>query len=671
MMAASGPSLLDQYADLREEDDDDIVAAEPSLPDRDPSPVEAETLLPDRDTSFTSVEDMVEGSWFIPNASAKKNGKRHREKDPATFGSLPELSKRARGSLAAFPASKTLLSQGSLRTILLSQPPDDCGKFLGSSTRRLSSDPISVAKGLKAILDYSQVKDVRINPRRNVVAVEFNTVAASEACSLLGLTHLAQYAVVSYRPSTDHKSLSWGVLHDVGLDVDVAELKASIVCDTSSVLSVVRLNKFTGGVRQLSTSVKVGFSSATLPSLVRIDFVQIRVRPFVEPPLRCYRCQRPGHLASGCTAKIRCLVCAGNHLKDECTADTPKCANCAGVHIASSRECPYVRDGKQIQKLVKAGLPFREARRQVVAASRTVRPAGPSVPDFPGCVSHSSGSLAVSSPNASQGLSSGPQLRNIVVPVDVHNTQGSYYIPRRYPRQPLNFAEALTQSQPHVPPATQLSQCITPCDTPACSPPPVPPSAPHVSQQVPPCDTPACSPPPVPLPAVAVEEQVFRRCRDHLDTLIETLFVKLSKFLIEAFSLNLSSENNRERELLLLGMVRNHFSRETGESLLNDFQGFPPSSPVQKPPPRSSGRNKRPPSSTSSATCPTATSGGESSAVSSGGGSSAATSGRGSSAATSGRGPSAATSGRRSSAATSGRKSSAATSRTRIPVRNL
>ena len=577
-MAASSTSLLSQYADLREEDDDSIIPAEQSTPDED--------------TSANPVEAMSEGSLFIPDDSMTTKGKRLRERDPASFGSLPELSKKARGSLAAFPSSKTLLSQGSQRTILIGQPLGDCDTFLGSSSRWLSLDPIAVARGLKAIVDHSKVQDIRINRRRNVVAVEFTTVAASEASSLLKVTHIDKYAVLCYRPSTDHKTLSWGVLHDVGLDVDLEELKASIVCADSSVLSVVRLNKFTGGVRQVSTSVKVGFSSASLPSFVRIDFVQMRVRPFVDPPLRCYRCQRPGHLASGCNAKIRCLVCAGNHLKDECTADKPKCANCAGDHIASSRECPYVRDGKKIQELVKTGLSFREARQQVVAASSSYRPGRPSLAVLPESPSQPSDSLAGLSQSSSQTLPSSPQLRTVTVPIDVHNSQGSYYIPRRYPRQPLNFAEALTQTQPRVPPAPQLSQSITPA----------------------PAVTPDCVPPPLPPSPVAVEEQVFQKCRDHIDKLFENLFVKLSKFLIEAFSLNLTCENTRERELLLIGMVRNHFSPQTGESLLHDFQGFSDSSPVEKPPPRSSGRKKKPPSSASSASCSTPTSGKGSSA---------------------------------------------------------
>lgn len=46
---------------------------------------------------------------------------------------------------------------------------------------------------------------------------------------------------------------------------------------------------------------------------------------------QCHRCQRFGHAQSRCTARPKCVKCAGNHLTAECNIDKqipPKCANC-------------------------------------------------------------------------------------------------------------------------------------------------------------------------------------------------------------------------------------------------------------------------------------------------------------------------------------------------------
>ena len=62
----------------------------------------------------------------------------------------------------------------------------------------------------------------------------------------------------------------------------------------------------------------------------------LKVRPHVIKPLRCYRCQRFGHLAVACSAKKeRCNMLNGHHHTQQCLAKTQnsesvdlKCANC-------------------------------------------------------------------------------------------------------------------------------------------------------------------------------------------------------------------------------------------------------------------------------------------------------------------------------------------------------
>lgn len=58
---------------------------------------------------------------------------------------------------------------------------------------------------------------------------------------------------------------------------------------------------------------------------------------------QCHRCQTFGHIQPGCRAAFKCLKCAENHSTHLCRKPTtlpPKCANCAGEHVASYSGCP-------------------------------------------------------------------------------------------------------------------------------------------------------------------------------------------------------------------------------------------------------------------------------------------------------------------------------------------
>ncbi|KAF2350992.1 Endonuclease/exonuclease/phosphatase [Trinorchestia longiramus] len=113
--------------------------------------------------------------------------------------------------------------------------------------------------------------------------------------------------------------------------------------------------------------VKLGFAGTQCPSHIYVGFTRYTVFPFNAPPRRCYRCQRLGHVAVNCNSPLRCLVCSGPHTKDECTAEPgqEKCANCHQTHIASSKECPAIRNAA-IQKLQCSGVGFEAAKHKVM-----------------------------------------------------------------------------------------------------------------------------------------------------------------------------------------------------------------------------------------------------------------------------------------------------------------
>ena len=105
-----------------------------------------------------------------------------------------------------------------------------------------------------------------------------------------------------------------------------------------------------------SRSVKINLSMKSVPTEMRINFLgKFFVRPFVTKPVRCYRCQRFGHLAAACLAKKeRCSMCSGHHRTQQCLGKIQnsesvdlKCANCGEKHSANSNHCSVLREKMQ------------------------------------------------------------------------------------------------------------------------------------------------------------------------------------------------------------------------------------------------------------------------------------------------------------------------------------
>ena len=102
-----------------------------------------------------------------------------------------------------------------------------------------------------------------------------------------------------------------------------------------------------------SRSVKVTLNMKNVPSELHINFIgRFFVRSYVTKPVRCYRCQRFGHLAAACLAKLeRCSMCSGHHRTQQCIVKIQnselvklKCANCGEEHSANSNRCSVLRE---------------------------------------------------------------------------------------------------------------------------------------------------------------------------------------------------------------------------------------------------------------------------------------------------------------------------------------
>ena len=87
---------------------------------------------------------------------------------------------------------------------------------------------------------------------------------------------------------------------------------------------------------------------------------------------QCYQCQGFNHVAKDCKSQVKCMRCGKPHKSSECPGKgkdsfKPKCSNCNGEHVATSRECHKYKE--QFQKQTEKA----KARQEKIQNSLVVR----------------------------------------------------------------------------------------------------------------------------------------------------------------------------------------------------------------------------------------------------------------------------------------------------------
>ncbi|GFS10643.1 nucleic-acid-binding protein from mobile element jockey [Elysia marginata] len=119
------------------------------------------------------------------------------------------------------------------------------------------------------------------------------------------------------------------------------------------------------------------FDSPTPPAEIKVGYLDLKVRPFVPTPMRCFRCHRFGHGRDRCRAREELCVKCGEpgHVGEECKKE-PRCVNCKGEHPANSKSCPTFMEEQAILRYrAQNGGTFGQARAAVIMeVAKEVRP---------------------------------------------------------------------------------------------------------------------------------------------------------------------------------------------------------------------------------------------------------------------------------------------------------
>lgn len=164
------------------------------------------------------------------------------------------------------------------------------------------------------------------------------------------------------------KKLVRGVISGIPLRESVDDVKGSI--NNAKVKEAKRLKTRRDCVITDSLSIVITFEEDKLPERVFVGYMSYEVKMYIPPPLRCFKCQKYGHVAAVCKGKQRCSRCSGEHEYGKCDKDAKlKCSNCGGEHSSAYRGCEVSKRMQEVQRLkVNQGLSYAEATKTVKRA---------------------------------------------------------------------------------------------------------------------------------------------------------------------------------------------------------------------------------------------------------------------------------------------------------------
>lgn len=147
----------------------------------------------------------------------------------------------------------------------------------------------------------NEIKDVRINSRKNVLAVDvFHRSALQD---LRNIAEIDNVKVRSMIPTGGDEIA--GVIYDVDVAIPNDDLPILIKPTTEGTLltKISRLGN--------TCCVKVSFVEGdSLPSDIKVGHVRHPVRPFVPKPLKCFKCCKIDHVMGVCVNNVVCPRCS-------------------------------------------------------------------------------------------------------------------------------------------------------------------------------------------------------------------------------------------------------------------------------------------------------------------------------------------------------------------------
>ena len=187
-------------------------------------------------------------------------------------------------------------------------------------------------------------------------SLTIKSLTLSEKLQLQSVKYLVNQDVTISDPFKQ-KSISDQSYKGIIFGVNQEIMEDEIIWETHA-KKAQRIVKFIGGKNIQTLQIILTFEDE-LPSHVFIGWQRYRVDKYIPDPIRCFRCQRYGHVQSQCkSTKDVCAICAQNHKAKECPEKIKQykerktnCANCNGQHPANYMGCRKYELAKETTKI--------------------------------------------------------------------------------------------------------------------------------------------------------------------------------------------------------------------------------------------------------------------------------------------------------------------------------
>ena len=180
------------------------------------------------------------------------------------------------------------------------------------------------------------------------------------------------------KDNNDFKPKVKGIIHGIPLDTNIFDIEKELKVQNSlvDIEKVFRLQKF-DKIQDRKTDTEsiiiVYNSEIVFPSYLYLGYRRLTVKEFIPHPVRCYKCQRFGHISKNCRGKQICPFCGDNHSFDKCqNRDNKKCSNCGGSHSAGFKGCLLFVKAKKIKEFShQKNITYAEATKQINLVSNS------------------------------------------------------------------------------------------------------------------------------------------------------------------------------------------------------------------------------------------------------------------------------------------------------------
>ena len=231
----------------------------------------------------------------------------------------------------------------------------------GKNSKITEKNPIKLKKALLQVdptLEMQQIKHIPDTIKITTKSVE-QKMKFLKLDKLLGeditVTEHRNKAKLFFSQTVKNKVIIFGV----NLDISEEEIIESTGANAATRLQKKSLEA-TAYNRYPTTTVILSFDNNP-PQHVEIGWLSFQTKPYIPPPVRCFKCQLYGHVSASCRGRTTCPRCAQNHDFANCplkyihtSSDGQnngiKCPNCGLDHPAGYKGCSAFQRAKEITK---------------------------------------------------------------------------------------------------------------------------------------------------------------------------------------------------------------------------------------------------------------------------------------------------------------------------------